>query len=82
MLRQDNNRVETAPPKSAESGNAIASEGVALKGTPIINNALAKTANIYISIYADLSLFVYMVLIRFRKIFKIFIFYCFQLLHQ
>lgn len=51
MLRQDNNRAETAPPKSAESGNAIASEGVALRGTPIINNALAKTANIYIYIY-------------------------------
>ena len=55
MLRQDNNRAETAPPKSAKSGTAIASEGVALRGTPIINNALAKTANIYISICADLS---------------------------
>ena len=28
------------------------------------------------------DLFLYMVLIRFREIFKIFIFYCFQLLHQ
>ena len=46
MLRQDNNRAETAPPKSAASGTAIASEGVAVRGTPIINNALTKTANI------------------------------------
>lgn len=71
-----------AEQQQGRNSTAIASEGVALKGTPIINNALAKTPNIYISICADLSLFVYMVLIRFRKIFKIFIFYCFQLLHQ
>lgn len=66
MLRQGNNRAETAPPKSAESGTAIASEGVALKCTPIINNALAKTANIYI--YQYLCGFEFICLYGFNKI--------------
>lgn len=46
MFKHDSKTAETAPPKSAASGTAIASEGVAVRGTPIINNALTKTVNI------------------------------------
>ena len=55
MFKHDSKSAEKAPPKSAERDTAIASEGVALNGTPIINNVLTKTAAIYISICAAWS---------------------------